>query len=585
MSDNDSLQQYKITGGDVSQKGVIAAPDKLTGPAAENKALFDRLVREAVAERHNDLIDALDAALAGKQDALTFDTTPTAGSTNPVTSGGIKTALDAKQDTLTTAQLAAVNSGANSTNIAQIGTNATAISGIKDGANIDSFADVETALDGKQDAINAANGTGTNSLVLGDVQHNSAEGEGSIAAGVGCSTGDHAHGSLALGHGTVAGSVDQLVFGRYNKPDTENKYTEIVGNGAGLGRTSNARTLDRQGNETLAGKLTFGALPTGAMDAVPLCMVPRPNLLDNAYFVGGGSQQGRGQFPINQRGGGTSQQTIYSGDTTYFDRWRGSANISAIIEEDGVTISSSAASGGVSFSQRMSLEPLLGKTVTGSVLTADGTLYTGTGTLPSTVPTSGNTYAFSVDTSVGGFQLAYVSARQTLEFTLTLPGAGRSIKLAAAKLEEGETQTLCRNVGTTASPVWVLNETPDYATELMKCQRYLYVFNKAKRRYTIVALGMASDSTNCSFLFSVPQEMKTTSSQPTLSYSGAFRIVDPVSGGTRIGVTGMTMDVDSFNGKDGAIVATVNSGLTQRNMYFLQTNNDANAKIIISSEP
>lgn len=38
------------------------------------------------------------AALDGKQDKLTFDTTPTASSTNPVTSGGVKTALDGKQD-------------------------------------------------------------------------------------------------------------------------------------------------------------------------------------------------------------------------------------------------------------------------------------------------------------------------------------------------------------------------------------------------------------------------------------------------------------------------------------------------------
>lgn len=35
-----------------------------------------------------------------KQNALTFDTVPTASSTNPVTSGGVKTALDAKQATL-----------------------------------------------------------------------------------------------------------------------------------------------------------------------------------------------------------------------------------------------------------------------------------------------------------------------------------------------------------------------------------------------------------------------------------------------------------------------------------------------------
>lgn len=41
------------------------------------------------------------AADLGLQAALTFDSTPTADSTNPVTSGGVKTALDNKQDTLT----------------------------------------------------------------------------------------------------------------------------------------------------------------------------------------------------------------------------------------------------------------------------------------------------------------------------------------------------------------------------------------------------------------------------------------------------------------------------------------------------
>ena len=40
----------------------------------------------------------VDTGLNGKQDTLQWDTTPTAGSTNPVTSGGIKTALDGKVD-------------------------------------------------------------------------------------------------------------------------------------------------------------------------------------------------------------------------------------------------------------------------------------------------------------------------------------------------------------------------------------------------------------------------------------------------------------------------------------------------------
>ena len=47
-------------------------------------------------ESLQDDVDALDSEVDGKQDALTFDTTPTASSTNPVTSGGIKTYADNK---------------------------------------------------------------------------------------------------------------------------------------------------------------------------------------------------------------------------------------------------------------------------------------------------------------------------------------------------------------------------------------------------------------------------------------------------------------------------------------------------------
>lgn len=43
-----------------------------------------------------DKISAMDAAIAGKQDALTFDDAPTSGSSNPVKSSGIYTALSGK---------------------------------------------------------------------------------------------------------------------------------------------------------------------------------------------------------------------------------------------------------------------------------------------------------------------------------------------------------------------------------------------------------------------------------------------------------------------------------------------------------
>ena len=46
-------------------------------------------------------VSALQTTVAGKQDALSFDSTPTSGSGNPVTSGGIYTAISNKMDKVT----------------------------------------------------------------------------------------------------------------------------------------------------------------------------------------------------------------------------------------------------------------------------------------------------------------------------------------------------------------------------------------------------------------------------------------------------------------------------------------------------
>ena len=43
----------KITAEDIAQYGVVAAPDKLEGDPGQNKAIFDRLVRELVANAVN----------------------------------------------------------------------------------------------------------------------------------------------------------------------------------------------------------------------------------------------------------------------------------------------------------------------------------------------------------------------------------------------------------------------------------------------------------------------------------------------------------------------------------------------------
>lgn len=95
-----------------------------------------------------------------------------------------------------------------------------------------------------------------------------AEGDQTVASG---HSGSHAEGSVttasgycshAEGHQTIANSQYQHVFGDYNIEDpntdvaTKGTYIEIVGNGTKDAR-SNARTLDWNGNEQLAGDLTI----------------------------------------------------------------------------------------------------------------------------------------------------------------------------------------------------------------------------------------------------------------------------------------------------------------------------------------
>ena len=58
---------------------------------------------------HRTVTDTEKATWNAKQSALTFDSTPTANSTNPVTSEGVKTALDEKQSTITGAATSITN--------------------------------------------------------------------------------------------------------------------------------------------------------------------------------------------------------------------------------------------------------------------------------------------------------------------------------------------------------------------------------------------------------------------------------------------------------------------------------------------
>jgi len=328
-----SLSNYKLTDAAVAESGVVAAPDKLTGTAAQNKSVFDRLVREAVKPLYNGLIDALGgtggaeeigldvegltadnvaAALSellagqgaltaedigidttfgqmdptdvddalhqideGFQLKLTFDTTPTAGSANPVTSGGVRTALDrlyvkAGQKSDTTLGAYATAEGEDTT---ASGTRAHA-----EGHNTNATADSAHAEGmGTTASVGAAHAEGYFTAARDMFAH--AEGQNTVASGAashteGTRTTASGPNSHAEGQNTIANHRNQHVFGAYNVADASTEsalsrgdYIEIVGNGTASNACSNARTLDWDGNEVLAGRLTLGAAPTNNMDA------------------------------------------------------------------------------------------------------------------------------------------------------------------------------------------------------------------------------------------------------------------------------------------------------------------------------
>ena len=109
--------------------------------------------------------------------------------------------------------------------------------------------EVNTRLNNKMDKSNP---TGTGKLSVGSNILNL--GQGSHALGSDILT--YGQNTLAVGKGTGAASDNQFVFGKYNQQDWSGNYVEVVGNGTN-GHPSNARTLDWQGNEMLAGDLIF----------------------------------------------------------------------------------------------------------------------------------------------------------------------------------------------------------------------------------------------------------------------------------------------------------------------------------------
>jgi len=90
--------------------------------------------------------------------------------------------------------------------------------------------------------------TGSCTLAAGDYSH--AEGCSTIAYGArshaqNCSTQANGAASSAAGWGTIAGSDNQFVIGKWNTSDTNNTYAFIIGNGSGPSGSGSSITYNR----------------------------------------------------------------------------------------------------------------------------------------------------------------------------------------------------------------------------------------------------------------------------------------------------------------------------------------------------
>lgn len=221
------------------------------------------------------------------------------------------------------------------------------------------------------------------------------------------------------------------------------------------------------------------------------------NLLDNWYFLGTGSQNGQCKYPINQRG-----KTTYTGSMDIcIDRWHlTNSVVTATLQSTGlrvVTADSLSYSAGIQ--QKIYASNIPNGVYTLSVLTT-----TGLNTCQATIDANDNNWRGGSSTAGCWVAVRYMSLTGTFDFNIT----ARDTTIIAAKFEYGSKQTLCHNEGTAASPVWVLNQLPDFREELAKCQYYFWapkVYSSSEDHG--ICYGHAISTTLGQFYIYLPQMM------------------------------------------------------------------------------
>ena len=293
--------------------------------------------------------------------------------------------------------------------------------------------------------------------------------------------------------------------------------------------------------------------------------ISNPNLLDNWYFGN----------PVNKRG-----QTDYAGSVYTIDRWiMLGANSSLFVGDGYVRIGKTDASGDNGrLTQRLEAKALRGKRVTFSVLThpsCDGTfsihvLWKGQNNQLNCRAVGQNLYSFTVN--IPDEEPNTNSSDQRVQISVS----EGTVTLVACKLELGSVQTLAHQ----ENGVWVLNEIPNYAEELAKCQRYQYVIDNTTGTYNIVGEVLTSTSANgCRARITTPVAMRAT---PSATLVGEYSIL--CVGSVEEVVTGVAWaTLDAPNVVRLALNHNANTTFENNGVGWLSNTRNTNSKIILDA--
>lgn len=452
-----SIKDLEITDQNVQSVYVQSQPDRLTGTAQQNKAVFDALP-QLIRQRFNELLEAL----AGTGAAGEIPVSPIEG----VTAENVQQALEAIQKNLT----AYINKIKSEIGAAEVGVST--ISGISAG-------NVQKALEGLR-AIQITLDSNIQKLMSAN---------GAEAVGVNKISGMQAQNvqkALEELRKAIDDSVSGIIPGGSIKPDMIDGPIPIK----------------KGGTEADTAQKAIAFLGAGV----------RPNLLDNAIFIGGGTA---GNVPVNQQG-----KAEYTGQVSTIDRWSmiGTAGRLTLKENGAYFEKTADETSYAGLDEKIPLGHLEGKELTLSCL-VDGVCYcdtVGAGWSSDLLKT------IQIGTETKYMILNVTRVDDTLRTRFYYGGAASASStgflLQAVKLEIGSTQTLAYQ---DTDGTWKLLPQPesDYVTQIMKCKYYATMIGNGHP----VRL-QADYITNNALYFSLPVDVQLRNVNPTIVSSDLLNV-------------------------------------------------------------